>query len=89
MEVNNLGFQVYRAPANDFGQAVKAGDFVPGRGGGVYTLTDTLDQQGTWWYWLEEIDTRGHSTSYGPVRTGVPASAAYDNFIYLPLTIRR
>jgi hypothetical protein len=88
MEVNNLGFLVYRAPANDFSQAVPTGDFVAGRGGDVYFLTDTLTEEGIWWYWLMELDTRGHTTRYGPESTGVPASARFDNFNYLPFTTK-
>jgi uncharacterized repeat protein (TIGR01451 family)/fimbrial isopeptide formation D2 family protein len=89
VEINTFGFRLYRAPVADFARA-EAVAFVPSeaRGGGAtYVYTDTVPYDGTWWYWLADVDTSGGETVHGPVRAVVgPAALPYR--FYLPLVLR-
>lgn len=88
-EIDNLGFWVYRAPSNDFSQAVRLNQFVPARGGvsgATYSLADNPGN-GIWWYWLVDVDTQNVETRHGPVNTSVPASGmSAGGVLYFPLT---
>ena len=70
-EVDNYGFNLYRAPANDFAQATWI-HFEPsaiqgGTGAGAtYAYLDTPPGHGAWWYWLADIDTHGIQTRNTP-----------------------
>jgi hypothetical protein len=73
-EVNNLGFNLYRADAAD-GPYMKLNEElipsqVPGQpGGAVYVWTDSTVQVGrTYYYKLEDVDIYGYTTLHGPVR---------------------
>lgn len=77
VEVDNFGFNLYRARVNNLGQA-KLIHFEPaattGSGlGATYTYLDTLPATGSWWYWLADVDTSGRETFHTPVRTVLPA----------------
>ena len=85
-EVDNFGFKLYRAPADDFSQAelirFEPSAIQGGTGSGAtYLYLDMPPVQGTWWYWLADIDTHGIETRYNPS----VAIAVQSNFqIYLP-----
>ena len=86
-EVNNFGFNLYRAQTNQISEAEKI-HFEPAagmNGGAVYGYTDTVPYDGNWWYWLEDIDTESNvKTIHGPVMVSV--SRIRTNF--LPLIIK-
>ena len=89
VEIDTFGFRLYRAPVADFARA-QAVAFVPSeaRGGGAtYVYTDTVPYDGTWWYWLADVDTSGGETVHGPV-SAVVGAAALPYRVYLPLVLR-
>jgi hypothetical protein len=82
-EIDNLGFNLYRATENDINKAEKIA-FVPsigGSAGNLYSYSDTVPLSGTWYYWLADIDTNGIETFHGPV------AVVAMNQVFLPLTI--
>ena len=89
VEIDNFGFRLYRAPVADFARA-EAVAFVPSeaRGGGAtYVYTDTVPYDGTWWYWLADVDSQMQETVHGPVRA-VVGTVALPYRVYLPLVLR-
>ncbi len=87
-EVDNYGFNLYRAPANDFAQATWI-HFEPsaiqGAGAGAtYAYLDTPPGHGAWWYWLADIDTHGIQTRNTP---SVTITMRLQVQIYLPLVV--
>jgi hypothetical protein len=89
-EVDNAGFRLYRAPANDFALA-EAVAYVPASGNGAtgatYSYLDQAPAPGVWWYWLADVDTQGRETRHGPVSAGLGVENLL-NRVFLPL-IRR
>jgi uncharacterized repeat protein (TIGR01451 family)/fimbrial isopeptide formation D2 family protein len=89
-EVNNAGFRLYRALANDFALASYV-TFLPAAGNGVggatYRYVDNAPASGVWWYWLADVDMQGRETRHGPTSAGVGVENLL-NRVYLPL-IRR
>jgi hypothetical protein len=89
-EIDNFGFNLYRASADNFGEAAVI-HFEPsavpgGTGGGTtYTYVDNVPAPGAWWYWLVDLDTQGHATTHGPVST--VAQWATSSTLYLPMVI--
>lgn len=83
-EVDNFGFRLYRAPANDFARATAVA-FMPAAGSGAtgasYTHTDTAPGDGVWWYWLADVSTSGQETLHGPVSTGLSTNATLKLFL--------
>jgi hypothetical protein len=72
-EVDNLGFNLYRAEAPD-GQRLRLnGTLIPGQApgspvGGSYQFVDEAVRPGvTYYYWLEDLDLSGVTTQHGPV----------------------
>ncbi len=89
VEIDNFGFNLYRAPGDDFSRATTIA-FVPSeaRGGGAtYVYNDTAPYEAVWWYWLADVDTSGRETLHGPVSVQVGA-AALRYRVYLPLVLR-
>ncbi|MGH9202663.1 MAG: SdrD B-like domain-containing protein, partial [Vicinamibacterales bacterium] len=89
MEIDNFGFNLYRAPVNDFSRA-RLIHFEPSSIGGsgpgaTYAYVDTVPANGVWWYWLADLDTQGHETRHAPVSAGVGLDALLPHRIYLPL----
>ncbi len=88
-EVDNYGFNLYRAPTNDFAQATWI-HFEPsaiqgGTGAGAtYAYLDTPPGHGAWWYWLADIDTHGIQTRNTPP---VTITMWLQFQIYLPLVV--
>ncbi|MBN1666620.1 MAG: DUF3494 domain-containing protein, partial [Anaerolineales bacterium] len=62
LEVDNFGFNLYRANVNDLEQASLI-HFEPadpqGSSGATYAYIDTVPYPDTWWYWLVDVDTQG------------------------------
>jgi uncharacterized repeat protein (TIGR01451 family) len=86
VEVDNFGFNLYRAPEASLARASVVA-FVPSQargGGAVYVYADTVPADGPWWYWLADVDTSGLETFHGPVNATAGARA-WSRRIYLPL----
>ena len=85
LEVDNFGFNLYRANVDDLGHASLI-HFEPavtqGSGSGAtYVYIDTAPYDGTWWYWLADVDTQGHETLHAPINATVQSLYR----VYLPL----
>ncbi len=72
-EIDNLGFNLYRADAPD-GPYIKLNEeLIPSQApgspvGAVYVwLDDTVQAGQTYYYMLEDLDIYGHTTMHGPV----------------------
>jgi hypothetical protein len=71
-EIDNAGFNIYRAEAED-GEYIKINlSLIPAKGssiqGAAYEFTDAdVNNLKTYWYKLEDIDLNGISTLHGPV----------------------
>ena len=88
VEVDNFGFNLYRAAANDLAHASLI-HFEPavtqGSGtGATYSYIDTTPGIGKWWYWLADVDTRGHETVHAPINV----IAQFNTRLYLPVIAR-
>lgn len=85
-EIDNYGFNLYRAPVDDFSLAQRI-HFEPsaiqgGAGSGAtYRYPDMPPVQGTWWYWLADVDTQGAETVYAP---SIAIALQFRTQIYLP-----
>ena len=86
-EVDNYGFNLYRAGVDDFAQAVfihfEPSSIAGGTGSGAtYRYVDTPPGSGTWRYWLADVDTHGAETRYAQ-----SAAVVMPQFfpIYLPM----
>jgi len=71
-EMNNLGFNLYRAFRIDGPRVKINAELIPsnifGQGGAVYEYLDTgLFPNRTYYYWLEDVDFNETTTLYGPV----------------------
>ena len=89
VEINNFGFNLYRASVADRSRANWLG-FVPSQargGGATYVYEDTVPADGLWWYWLADVDTSGRETFHGPVSAGVGVNT-WSHRLYLPLVMR-
>jgi uncharacterized repeat protein (TIGR01451 family) len=89
-EIDNYGFNLYRAPVNDFAQATlihfEPSAITGGNGAGTtYHFTDT-PPAGQWWYWLTDVDTQGLETWHEPETIVLVAANAHR--LYLPLVVR-
>lgn len=90
-EVDNFGFNLYRANVADLAQASLI-HFEPAVAqgsapGATYIYADTAPSDGTWWYWLADVDTTGRET----VHDGISAMVSFDIWsfsIYLPMIVR-
>ncbi len=90
-EIDNFGFNVYRAPADDFSRAELI-HFEPsairgGASGATYAYTDTVPLDGAWWYWLADLDTRGFETLHAPVDAHVSIDATLPYRLYVPVVM--
>lgn len=93
LEVDNFGFNLYRANADDVDVA-RAGlpiHFEPavtqGSGSGAtYVYIDTAPYTGPWWYWLSDVDTRGRETFHNtPINITVQSSSSLPYHVYFPV----
>jgi uncharacterized repeat protein (TIGR01451 family) len=93
VEVDNFGFNLYRANINDPARAEMI-HFEPstwrgGQVGATYWYTDTAPSSGTWWYWLADVDTGGRATIRASASGNVGVNATLPNRIYLPIVVKR
>lgn len=86
-EVDNYGFNLYRAAVDDFAQATwihfEPSSIAGGTGSGAtYHFVDTPPGSGAWRYWLADVNTHGAETRYDP-----PSAVVMPLFfpIYLPM----
>jgi uncharacterized repeat protein (TIGR01451 family) len=87
-EVDNFAFRLYRAPANDFSQAVLVGEVpaaMSGALGASYTFDDEVPTSGVWWYWLADVDTAGRETVHDQLAY---ATVGWLNRVWLPVVMR-
>jgi hypothetical protein len=87
-EIDNYGFNLYRAPVDNFAQAnlihFEPSAIQGGTGSGAtYGYLDRPPFPGQWWYWLADIDTHGVETLYNP---SAPVAMQSNYQIYLPWT---
>ena len=93
VEIDNLGFNLYRADANDVRRAALT-HFEPaavmgGRLGATYVYTDTVPSDGVWWYWLADVDTGGVETRSMQAGVRAEVNAALRYRVYLPVVFKR
>jgi len=71
-ELNNMGFNLYRSTSPDGDRTRINADMVPGRGtgiGGKYSFTEVSAlSDGTYYYWLEDVEYDFSTREHGPVR---------------------
>jgi hypothetical protein len=80
-EIDNLGFNVYRAEAADAGggRLQLNGALIPAQNpgsavGAAYSFVDETARPGvTYYYWLEDVDVNGAATLHGPVSAELAA----------------
>jgi hypothetical protein len=92
-EVDNLGFNLYRAEAGNVEQTrlrlneelIPANALPDSSFGAIYDWIDDYEvrRETTYLYWLEDVDIYGATTMHGPVSALV--ADAYWSPIYLPL----
>jgi len=86
LEVNNFGFNLYRANVDDQAQAtlIHFEPAVPqgGGSGATYVFVDTAPDYGLWWYWLADVDTQGHETLHTPINALVQS---LNKSLFIPL----
>ncbi len=91
-EIDNFGFELFRSATDDFATATSIyfESSVVGSGPGkTYGYTDTVPNDGVWYYWLVDIDTNGVQTVHGSVAANTAGlNATFTNFIFLPMVIR-
>ena len=87
LEVNNLGFNIYRSQVNDIGAAVQVNDGLiasqafGNMAGASYTFLDSSAQGGViYYYWLQDVEASGGTSALyngihalGAARRPVPA----------------
>ncbi len=79
-ETNNVGWNIYRSPSQNIGQAIllNPGAIIIGAGTTTepteYTYNDmyAVEENKTYWYWIESIDNSGETELYGPVSLTIP-----------------
>ncbi len=86
LEVDNFGFNLYRASVDDLGQASLI-HFEPaapqGSTGATYAYMDTVPYPGSWYYWLVDVDTQGQEQIHNVSVTALMQPYLYQ--LYLPL----
>ena len=70
-ESNVMGYNVYRNTSDDLSSAINISELIEGTNTSeahTYTYLDReLEQSGTYYYWLENVDLDGTMSYYGPV----------------------
>jgi hypothetical protein len=87
LEVDNFGFNLYRANVDDLGQAslihFEPADTQGSGSGATYAYIDTATYDSTWWYWLADVDTKGHETFHA-LNAYVQSPFEFSYRVYLP-----
>jgi hypothetical protein len=93
VEIDNYGFNLYRAGVNDLAHAqlihFEPAAILGSRLGATYVYTDTVPADGVWWYWLADVNTRGieaHSTQQA-IHADVNVALPYH--VYLPVVVKK
>jgi hypothetical protein len=83
-EIDNLGFFIYRSstPKLDDAESIHFEPAGGGPAGHTYTFTDSPGD-GSWWYWLSDIDTHGVETFHLPSNQ----RAKFTSTIFLPFLV--
>jgi hypothetical protein len=83
-EIDNLGFYIYRSstPKLDDAESIHFEPAGGGTAGHAYTFTDSPGE-GSWWYWLSDIDTHGVETFHLPSNQ----RAKFSQTIFLPFLV--
>lgn len=87
-EINNLGFNLYRAEQADEPPVQLNDSLIPSQapgdpGGAVYTyLDENVERAQTYHYWLDQIDVYNNSTRHGPVTATVSPHRVYLPIIF-------
>jgi uncharacterized repeat protein (TIGR01451 family) len=87
-EIDVYGFKIYRSQSEAFDSAEEIqiiGAAGIGGNGDVYTHTDTVPSNGTWYYWMTVIST---SDVEGAPHGAISAKIGDVSKIFLPLVIR-
>jgi uncharacterized repeat protein (TIGR01451 family) len=92
VEIDNYGFNLYRADTNDPARA-RLIHFEPAalrgsRPGATYVYVDTVPSDGVWWYWLADVDTRGNETRRAQATASVGVNVALPYKVYLPVLMK-
>jgi hypothetical protein len=92
VEIDNYGFNLYRADTNDPARA-KLIHFEPAvmrgpRPGATYLYVDTVPSEGAWWYWLADVDTRGNETRSAQATASVGVNLALPYKVYLSVLMK-
>lgn len=91
-EVDNAGFNLYRASSATAPAEQINATLIPAEGdtifGATYAFEDTPGS-GIFYYWLEDVDLSGKTTRHGPIKAVVnPVPVTNANQIFLPVIIR-
>ncbi|MBI4787134.1 MAG: CSLREA domain-containing protein [Chloroflexi bacterium] len=88
-ELNNLGFNIYRATSVTSPRTRLNANLIPSKVlgspiGATYEFRDQAVARGsTYYYWLETVDANSRATLYGPVQGSFTVSP-----LYLPFVVR-
>ena len=70
-ESNITGYNIYRNDSIDLGSAIKVSEMIEGTNTSeacTYTYLDKeLEQSGTYYYWLQNVEMDGYTSYHGPV----------------------
>ncbi|MCP4278372.1 MAG: DUF11 domain-containing protein, partial [Gammaproteobacteria bacterium] len=93
-EIDNFGFRVYRNQTNVFAEATEVHfepSAVPGGTGfgASYQYVDTIPAYGTYYYWLEDVETGGVTAVHGSVPLSDPVSLTVNQLyqLFMPFII--
>jgi len=82
-ESDNVGWNVYRSVSNNLGQAqILNLNMIPGNGTtsepSYYSYVDeyAVQENNTYWYWLESISISGETEDFGPVSLTIPTDGS-------------
>ena len=74
-ETNNLGFYILRGTTTDLADAQLVSELIPSANssqGARYSFTDdTLCEDGTYYYWLQDVSLSGDTEMHGPTMVNV------------------
>lgn len=86
-EVDNLGFNLYRAESAGGTKTLLNAELIPSGvypgspSGATYEFTDTgITKNTTYYYWLEDVDIHGGKTLHGPVTASVKTAYVLKSF---------